>query len=572
MKNPINKILLWLFLLPTGIYQKLGAHIPHLRTILRYKLIMDDRGATGMYKLRKRNPEKEINTATLLTMFLSLVMGSFLLMIFFLKDDLTRMTFYFSAFSFTLGLFLITDFSEILLDPKDNYILLPKPISARTFTVARLLHILIHITKIAVPLMIPGIIAIAISRGITGEIGYLVCAILLTLFTFVLVNAGYLLMIRIFSPRKLNSIIATVQIVFTILLYASYQILPRLMDQEDIENIVLKPIAWLWLFPVYWFGKAWVFLYSFSFEPDLIIGLLLILILPVVGIWVMIRYLAPAFFRKLSLIQADVSIEKKTEKQTQLSTSSSKGLTKKMAAFLTKKGLEQQSFLFTWNMMARSREFKMKVYPQIGYWIVLLVLMTFRSWKAILLQGVDETFLENDKLIIIILSLIYFTSFIFMGGVLQIPYTENFKAAWIYFISPLNEPGLIMRGSIKALLLKFFIPLVAILSMAGVIFLGPGIIPNLFFGFSNVFLTCVILSWLAMDRFPFSIPLKNQARGSVTARNFFILFAVGFFGIPHYFLFRHPIIMSCLAVITLSIAWFFLYYTRTISWKNIKEA
>jgi hypothetical protein len=77
---------------------------------------------------------------------------------------------------------------------------------------------------------------------------------------------------------------------------------------------------------------------------------------------------------------------------------------------------------------------------------------------------------------------------------------------------------------------------------------------------------------MAMDRFPFSIPIKNQAKGSVTARNFFILFAIGFFGIPHYFLFRHPIIMSCIAVITFSVAWFFLHYTKTISWKNIKEA
>jgi hypothetical protein len=136
------------------------------------------------------------------------------------------------------------------------------------------------------------------------------------------------------------------------------------MDQDDIENMVLKPIAWLWLMPVYWFGKAWVFLYSWTFEADLIIGLVLIFTLPVRGIWVMIRYLAPAFFRKLSLIQANAGVEKKPTKQTQSSVSSNKGLMKQIASVFTKKGVEQESFLFTWKMMARSREFKMKVYPQ----------------------------------------------------------------------------------------------------------------------------------------------------------------------------------------------------------------
>ena len=37
-----------------------------------------------------------------------------------------------------LAMFLITDFSHILIDVKDNFIILPKPVSSQTFLVARL--------------------------------------------------------------------------------------------------------------------------------------------------------------------------------------------------------------------------------------------------------------------------------------------------------------------------------------------------------------------------------------------------------------------------------------------------
>ena len=568
MNNPINKVLLWLMLLPQGLYRKLGVNMVHLKAILTTKLIIDDRRVTGLQKVRRRNPDKEVNTATMTTMIVSVFMGAILVMIFFLRDDLTRLTFYFGSFSFFLAMFLITDFSDILIDPKDNYIILPKPINSPTFIVGRLLHILIHLTKIVIPLSSPAMIAIFISRGVLGEIGFIFCILFLTLLTFALVNASYLLIIRVFSPAKLNSVITSMQIFFSIILYASSQLLPRFLDQSEMENMVLYPSVFLWLVPVYWFAKAWVFIHTFQLRFDLILGFLLSMIVPLVGLWMVVRYLAPAFFRKISLIQPEVLHEKQLTSKSGSAQLSGLGLM--MSRLWTKAGLERASFAFVWKMTGRARDYKMKVYPGVGYMVVIILLFVFRSWDQLVLASTSDEFVDNGRLTFLVLSVIYISSFIFMGGLLQLPFTENFRAAWVYFASPIIHPGEIIRGSIKVCLAKFFLPIIIIVTILGLFLFGPTILPNLLFGFSNVFLMCTILGWIAMDRLPFSISIKNQAKGQITFRNLFMLIALGFFGIPHYFLFHHPIIMCSLSVFILTAAILLLHFTKDIRWANIK--
>jgi hypothetical protein len=177
----------------------------------------------------------------------------------------------------------------------------------------------------------------------------------------------------------------------------------------------------------------------------------------------------------------------------------------------------------------------------------------------------------DDRVILFILSIIYISGFIFMGAILQLPFTESFKSAWMYYIAPVTQPGQIIRGAIKACLSKFFFSIALVVVLLGLYLFGPAIIPNLLFGFGNVWLMCNMLSWLAMDRLPFSVSIKNQKRGEISSRNIFMLIALPLFGIPHYFLFHHPVILSSLSAITITAGTVILYYTGNISWKFIKE-
>jgi len=48
---------------------------------------------------------------------------------------------------------------------------------------------------------------------------------------------------------------------------------------------------------------------------------------------------------------------------------------------LTRKGAEKMAFLHTWKMISRSRDFKMKVYPSLGYLVVYLVVLFLNNKK-----------------------------------------------------------------------------------------------------------------------------------------------------------------------------------------------
>jgi hypothetical protein len=106
----------------------------------------------------------------------------------------------------------------------------------------------------------------------------------------------------------------------------------------------------------------------------------------------------------------------------------------------------------------------------------------------------------------------------------------------------------------------------------GISFFGIQLLPNLVFGLGNVFLICALYSWVAMDRLPFSLSPKVAAEGQTTFRNMFMLLALPFFALPHYFLFDFPIVISVIAALTITAGVIALRYMKSISWSYVKDA
>ncbi|MGZ8536789.1 MAG: hypothetical protein ACXWV9_00935, partial [Flavisolibacter sp.] len=98
--NIINKTLLRLVLLPSGIYRRMNVNLSQLRSILYVKLLMDDR-KRGVLQQTSTRKEKPVTLATLGTMLLSALLGLVYLLAFMIGDDIvTHLTFYFSLFFF----------------------------------------------------------------------------------------------------------------------------------------------------------------------------------------------------------------------------------------------------------------------------------------------------------------------------------------------------------------------------------------------------------------------------------------------------------------------------------------
>ena len=567
--NVINKGLLKLVLLPQKIYERWGVSIPHLQSILQYKLLMDDRRPNGIQQTRQRsnNSNKETNNSSVVSMFISIAMGLVFMTTFFLgEDNITHLTFYFSMFIVFLCMMLISDFTSVLIDVRDNYIILPKPVNDKTFVLARLLHIFIHVCKAVLPMAIPAFVYFIVSGNILSAIIFIILIVFATLFCIFLINAVYILILKITTPVKFKNIISYIQIFFAIFIYASYQLVPRLMDKTQLKHFKIMPNNLLLLAPPYWFACAHNLLSTFLASFIELIAAGFAFLLPVISIYIVIKYLAPSFNQKLSMISGSEGAsgqKKKTVRQGKQSFSN------RLSALLTNNLIEKTGFLFAWKMMARSRDFKVKVYPSVGYIIVIIVMMIFNNNK----EGLNNLHANTHKLISAIIFGIYFSSILVLMAIMQMAYSDKFKAAWMFYITPVETPGEIVSGTIKALLLQFYLFIALIVLIIAVALLGVTVIPNVIVGICNqLMIIYSIINWGGYKNLPFSKSLSNAQRGGMFLRNMLMMIIAAIIGFIHYAFFKNTIALVVMFVISLTVVYFLMKNIKKTNWERIRIA
>ena len=545
----------------------MNVNLPQLRSILHVKLLMDDRRRGVLQQTSTRKKEKPVTLATLGTMLLSALLGLVYLLAFMIGNDIvTHLSFYFSLFFFMLSATLISDFTSVLIDIRDNYIILPKPVNDRTVILARLLHIFIHICRIVIPMSIPGLIKIYMDYGIVGAILLIIVVLLLTLFSIFFINAIYILILRITTPQKFQNIISYIQIVFAILIYASYQVLPRMISDLNLRNFDISQKTGIEFFPMYWFANTWNFFYTFDGNTTMIITALLGCIIPIFSLFIVIKYLAPSFNNKLAMINNSVAVpaSKPADKITH---EKSRSYPEILSNLFTKGKVERMGFLFTWKMTARSRDFKMKVYPSIGYLLVYVVVVVINN-KNLSLQDISD---QQRAGKLIVLSALYFSSILLTMAINQIIYSEKYKASWFYYTAPIEKPGEIIMGGAKAAILKFYIPIVVLIMIAGLFMIGPSVILNIILGLLNQLLIATILVYMGNKLLPFSLHQNTSAKTGSFIRSISILFISVCIAIGHYLVYDVKIVLIICILLSFAATWMMMSSIKETSWKAIKS-
>jgi ABC-2 type transport system permease protein len=565
--NPVNKIFLKLVLLPTAIYKGMGVNIEQLRSILVTKLIMDDRRPNTLQQTRTRNKGKQVSLATLGTMLMSGLIGLVYLFAFSVGSNMvTSLTIYFSMFFFMLSATLISDFTSVLIDVRDTFIILPKPVNDRTLLISRLLHILIHISKIVLPMSLAGIVYIIMNVNIAAALSFILMVLFTTCFAILFINAVYIAILKVTTPEKFQSVISYIQILFAIVIYASYQVFPRMIDRFGLGNLDLSLQKGILFYPIYWIACTWKFLYSFHVSNREAIGTALGLTLPFISIYLVVKYLAPFFNNKLALLSSGstASVPVKSIHRNK----SPFDYPLLLSNLFTSSPSEKMGFLFCWKMTARSRDFKLKVYPSIGYLAVYVVIM-FMNTKSMDLQELRE---ESIKSRILIISALYFTSFILTMAISQVVYSEKYKASWIYYVTPVDKPGAIILGSAKAAILKFYIPIVFFITLAGLVLIGPVVLPNIILGLFNELLIAILLVYMGNKLFPFSMHQNTNIKSGALLRNLFVLAISGVIALFHFFIYTIMPVVLIGAVLSIIATWLIMESIRNIQWKAVKSS
>lgn len=483
--------------------QWIGVDYLQFETLIITKLSMDFRNSPAGIQTMGNKKNTLVNQ-----LFMYLIFGClFGIAAFSIGDLAFSLTIFFSVILVSLTMTLISEFTTVLFDPRDNQILLPRPVNNRTLLMFRIVHIQVYMGLIALALSVPASIMIIFKYSLSAALVFLIAVGLCSWISLVLTTFFYLMLSKIVNGERFKDIISYAQIIMVVIVFGSYQLIPHLMDIGELKNAALQVSWWTYFFPPAWLA-AFVKICCLGERtfPFLLLALPGIIV-PAAGVIILVRFVSKGFGNILSEDTAERSVRQSNVK---LKTRFGSGLYNLFC--ITEN--EIAGWKLTLSTVKRDRKFKQSVYPNFGMIIVLAIVLLKPD-----LTNLIGSLQENDEFrkyfFIVILG------FSMNNAILQLPYTDTPEAAWIYRALPFNAYGEIITGSVKAMLIKFLIPIYVIITIPSLMLWGfPFVAQILLSVLCNILLVQLIV--LFQDTvLPFTRIREMQQKGTNSLRAFF---------------------------------------------------
>jgi ABC-2 type transport system permease protein len=561
----MDKIFLRFVALLYPLLAKTGVDTNQLNEILKVKLLMDNRRPKAMFAVKKGAKNNGQQSPWLIGFF-QLLMGFFIGLVLLLNNmPYVGQTYYFLIFMVLMALTLISDFTTVLVDTRDQFILLPRPVNDRTIAVSRILHISIYVLRLALLQGLPAMIIIWYLDGPLAVPIFFVQLLEATFLSIFMVNIVYLLLMRSVSPQRFKDVISYFQIGFSVLIFAAYYLLPRLINVSVLGNINLLTHWWAYLLPPVWIAAMNELLIHAS-RSNYITSLLAIIgfTLPLAGLWLVAKVLAPGFNRRLAVIATSDGNTNTTGK---VKKAGRFNFIEKISDLLAPDPVENAGFRITWKLAARTREFKMKVYPSFAYVPIYFLYFALNGKGDSLSDRWDK--LQSGHTYVF---LIYLCTFILSAMLMHISMSEKYKSAWVYYALPIGEPGKILSGMYKAIITLYFLPYCLLLSIGIVAVWGPGAINDVILAFLISLIYGILMALFMVKGLPFSNPVVVKQGGGKMITSLLIMAFIGAIAFGHYMIARWETLVWIAIIPVLLANWLMFRSYKKRTWEDVELA
>lgn len=525
-----------------GLFNASGVDYCIMRRILQVKLTMDGRRVPTIIGNQRRNNAKDEyydRNNFLRSLWMYALFGLILIPFVAIgKNYMFQMSLTFGMIMFLVLTTLISDFSAVLLDIRDKDIICTKPVSSKTINMAKTIHILIYMFFITASLTGPALVISLFTQGILFFVIFLCEIILADMLIVALTALLYLLILRFFDGEKLKDIINYIQIILSIAVAVGYQFIGRLFEFTNI-NAVFTPKWWQYLVMPVWFGGPFEVLVSRNYSISFAAFSVLAAAGPVIAIILYIK-LMPSFERNLQKLSNNVS---KAQKENKMQN-------KVLPKLFCRSREERTFFRFSSQMMKNEREFKLRVYPSLGFAIIFPFIFIINELRIESFSSVasGRAYLN-----------IYFCALMLPTIIMMIKYSGKYKAAWIYRVMPIENSPAIFKGTLKAFIAKLLLPVYLVESIIFTFIFGVRIIPDLIAVFLTMMLFIVICFRVLKAEYPFSLSFEGmqQSQGIIVLP---LMLLLGVFVIVHFALsfISYGVIIYLVAMLVINIfAWKF---------------
>ncbi len=551
----MDKLILKIMLFACRLLVKQGVDYERLQVIAETKVLMDRR---RVYLNWRQKQQKENSNPLLLTLLLYGLFGLFAaLMIFAIQSLVMAMIFLHSYLLFMMTMTMITDFSAVLLDTTDNQVILPRPVNGKTLFMARLAHILVYLLQFTIALTLLPVLCIFILFGFATGLASIATLLLTVALAVFVTYLLYGLILRFSNEQKVKDIVGYFQVFMTVFFAVGFQVMPRITNFSHLATSFT--VHWYSYFlPPVWMAMTLDAVHQVQADAPHIVMIVCALLMPLLTFWIMFKYLAPAFARKLAALNNTGSTTK-----SETGTKQTKSLSEKISGLLCISGTEAAGFELVWKITGRDKGFKIQFYPSLAYLLVFVFVFVFKSG-----QNIATTWqqLPGTRLF---LFFVYIGTFSISNSRIFIEFNENFQASWIYQSTPVVHPGRLITGGLKALLTKFFLPVYLLLCCFALYVWGPAVIDDFVFGLFTNILIFLIIAILSEHYLPFSRQQNTRQQTGRFAQVLVQMLIIGALVGLHYLVIKTSWLLMALMPFVAVACWLLFKKLQQLPWTKI---
>jgi len=344
-----------------------------LSSLLRAYLRMSARGV-ALLRNREGMPS---SLAYVLVMYA--ILGAFAGLMAFARIDVLSYSIALDWMTFlAVGTAAVVESNDVLFDPLEEEILLPRPVHPSTVLAAKGLALIGFTSMLAGALnLLPTAIG-WMARGARPwfPLVHIASIALLVVFTCAAVVCTYGIVLRVFGRERFDNIAVYAQIGMMVVFMGGYQILPRMMPEHGDPSGETTVMRYLLATPPAWFASIDATLGAdvTALEPRICAGLALLSTL--VLAWLAIGKLSTSY-SDIAPQRADTPpTEQREEADLAAPAKQRRRIWNPITRLWLRDPVERGAFRLASAYIRSDREVKLRLYPQLGVFVMFIVLQS----------------------------------------------------------------------------------------------------------------------------------------------------------------------------------------------------
>lgn len=554
----MERYILRFILLFRGVWENLGVNFAQFKIILETKVTLDNRKPITF---KKRNTGKSSSSSSIIQFIMYMIIGlMFMVILILIPDRYLALAIMLLCFTSMLSITLVSDFSPILLDTRDQYIIMPKPVNDRTITLSRITFIAIKLFNQVIALCLPLLIYVLFNWNVSAIFLLVLQLLLSTLVALVFVNGFYLISIKYLPIQKFKDIITYLQIGLSMIIFLAYYLGPNLIQKIVESHLTIEQLKFLWLFPSTWIASFQSLLLG-DHTPQIILFSVLGIVVPLFGIYACTHLFSSGFNAKIAgLASADTPLPETVENISYNTVK--RPLYKRLGTSLCSSPLEEAGFSIVWLISSKTREFKQQLYPSLAYLPIYFIFLFLRTGEGLSISEKLKKLGESGLYVIM-----FYLSLLTILTVFQlITQSNKYKAAWIYYVTPIDRPGQFMTGVLKACLIKYVLPFNILFLCICIPLFGISVLNDLLLSSAIGGIESILIMLFLVKNYPFSKASQSNSKALI---NLLILGLLGLLGYLHKVIFQYELLIWGLAALAWILFFIMLKYLQKEDWKSL---